>query len=194
MDFIGIYGKEIISILIPFVTWILNVGIKGKAKLIWTSPHAFTFIVQEPLRNDQGNIIKQVQTVHTASIKIINVGREAANKVELIFNYKPQCINLWPVRYYEQKMDQDNRYIMIFDNLSPREEIGLEAISINLDLPAILVVRSAECIAQNVQLAWYAKVSLLRINILRVLLFSGSITVVYWFIVLLQLLIIKTPI
>lgn len=120
MDFITKYGKEIVSLIVPFITWFLNVGIKAKAKLIWASPHSFTFLVQEPLHDDEGNVVKPTQKVCTASIRVINTGRETANKVELVFNWKPQYLNLWPVRHYEQKTDQDSRHILIFDNLSPK--------------------------------------------------------------------------
>ena len=193
MEFISTYGKEIVSLLIPFITWFLNVGIKAKAKLIWGSPHSFTFLVQEPLRDAQGNVITPTQKVCTASIKVINTGRETANKVELVFNWKPHYVNLWPVRHYEQKTDQDNRHILIFDNLSPKEEIGLEIMSINADLPALLLVRSAECTAQNVGLMWIRYVSTWKINIARLLLLVGLSTSVYWLIALIQFLVLKTP-
>ena len=193
MEFITTYGKEIVSLLIPFITWFLNVGIKAKAKLIWGSPHSFTFLVQEPLRDSEGKVITPTQTVHTASIKVINTGRETANKVELVFNWKPHNVNLWPVRHYEQKTDQDNRHILIFDSLSPKEEIGLEIMSSNADLPALLVVRSAECTAQNVGLMWIRYVSPWKINIARLLLLVGLSTSVYWLIALIQFLVLKTP-
>lgn len=193
MEFISIYGKEIVSLLIPFMTWFLNVGIKAKAKLIWGSPHSFTFLVQDPLRDAQGKVITPTQRVSTASIKVINTGRETANKVELVFNWKPHYVNLWPVRHYEQKTDQDNRHILIFDNLSPKEEIGLEIMSINADLPALLLVRSAECTAQNVGLMWIRYVSTWQINIARLLLLVGLGTSVYWLIALIQFLVLKTP-
>ena len=193
MEFISTYGKEIVSLLIPFITWFLNVGIKAKAKLIWASPHSFTFLVQEPIRDHEGNVIQPTQKVCTASIKVINSGRETANKVELVFNWKPHYVNLWPVRHYEQKTDIDNRHIMIFDNLSPKEEIGLEIMSINADLPALLLVRSAECTAQNVPLMWIRYVASWKINIARLLLLIGLSASVYWLIALIQFLVLKTP-
>lgn len=97
MEIFKTYGKEIISILVPFITWFLNVGIKAKAKLIWGSPHSFNFLVQEPIRDTEGNIVQPTQMVRTASIRVINIGRETAHKIELVFNWKPQYINLWPV-------------------------------------------------------------------------------------------------
>lgn len=59
MEFLSTYGKEIVSILVPFITWFLNVGIKAKAKLIWGSPHFFNFLVQETIRDSAGNIFSQ---------------------------------------------------------------------------------------------------------------------------------------
>ncbi|MBJ6727510.1 hypothetical protein [Geomesophilobacter sediminis] len=193
MEFIRTYGKEIVSLLVPFITWFLNVGIKARAKLIWASPHSFTFLVQEPIVDTQEHILKQTQTVCTASIRVINTGRETANKVELVFNWKPQYINLWPVRHYEHKNDQDGRHMLIFENLSPKEEIGLEVMSINAELPALLVVRSAECTAQNVPLMWTRYVCLWKINLARLLVLVSLSATVYCLIALIQFLVLKTP-
>jgi len=193
MDLINKYGKELVALLVPFITWFLNVGIKAKAKLIWTSPHSFTFLVQEPLRDAEGQVLKPTQTVYTASIKVINTGRETANKVELVFNWKPQHLNLWPVRHYEQKTDPDSRHILIFENLSPKEEIGLEIMSINSDLPALLLVRSAECTAQKVHMMWVKYVPPWQINTARLFLLIGLSATVYWIITLIQFLVLKTP-
>ncbi|MCH7396184.1 hypothetical protein MMP66_18205 [Acinetobacter dispersus] len=193
MEFISTYGKEIVSLLVPFITWFLNVGIKPKAKLIWTNPHAFVFLVQEPLKDAEGNILKPMQRVETASIKVINTGRDTANKIELIFNWQPQHINSWPVRSYEQKIAQDGRCTLIFDNLSPKEEIGIEIMGINVDLPALLLVRSAECTAKNVALSWFQSVPNWRTNLVRGLILIGFSTTIYWVISLIQFLVLKTP-
>ncbi|ERH60090.1 hypothetical protein O204_21070 [Pseudomonas simiae] len=193
MNFISAYGKEIVSLAVPILTWVLNSGFKARAKLVWASPHSFYFWVQEPLRNSEGEVLSPSQRVCTASIKVINVGRDTANKIELVFNWKPHYINLWPVRTYEQKTDQDGRHTLIFENLSPKEEIGVEIMSVNADSPALLQVRSAECIAKNVQLSWVGQMSTLRINVARMLLFLGASTLIYWLIVLVQFLVLRTP-
>lgn len=193
MEFLSTYGKEIVSILVPFITWFLNVGIKAKAKLIWGSPHFFNFLVQEPIRDSAGNILQPTQMVRTASIRVINTGRETAHQIELVFNWKPQYINLWPVRHYEVHSDQDGRHILIFDNLSPKEEIGIEIMSINAELPALLVVRSAECTAQNVQLMWVRYVSPWIRGTALFFMFLGLSAAVYWLVTLVQFLVLKTP-
>lgn len=193
MQFFQEYGKEIVSLLVPFITWFLNVGLKRKPKLIWTARHSFTFIVREPIHDPAGNVISPSQTVHTASIRVINTGRETANKVELVFNFKPQFLNLWPVRSYVDKTDQDQRHMLIFDNLSPREEIGLEIMSINNDLPALLQVRSAECVAENIAVTWIPQFPKWKLGLARAFLYLGFATSIYLIIALVQILVLKTP-
>lgn len=187
------YGKELVALIVPFITWFLNVGVKARAKLIWASPHAFTFLIQEPLHDAEGRVVQTTQKVCTASIRVINVGRDTAHKVELVFNWRPQYINMWPVRNYEQITDQDGRHILIFENLSAREEIGLEILSVNRDLPDIIVVRSAECMARQVPMMWVHHVAPWKIHIARLLLFVGFGATIYLLIALLQFLVLKTP-
>ncbi|WP_338886814.1 hypothetical protein [Aeromonas rivipollensis] len=193
MDIFQTYGKEIIALIVPFVTWFLNVGIKARAKLIWASPHSFSFLVPEPLRDANGIEVSSKQLVNTASIKIINIGRETANKVELVFNYKPQFLNLWPVRHFEQRSADDGRHSLIFENLSPKEEIGLEIMAINGELPHVLLVRCAECTAKNVSIVWFRHVEQWKIKTGQFLMMAGLGSLVYILITLVQYLVLKTP-
>jgi hypothetical protein len=187
------YGKEIVSLLVPLVTWVINVGLKPRARLHWTSPHSFTYIVQEPLHDPQGVVVRQNQTVSTASVQITNAGRETATKVEVVFNWKPQYMNLWPVRSFEQRTDADGRHMMIFENLAPKEDVGIQIMSINRDLPGLLQVRSAECVARQVQLMSFPRVPTWRVRLGTILMFCGLAALIYWLITLLQVLVLKTP-
>lgn len=193
MELLHTYGKELVSLIVPFITWFLNVGVKAKAKLIWASPHSFTFLVPEPIRDAEGNILKTKQTVHTASIKVINAGRDTAHKVELVFNWQPQLLNLWPVRHFDHKTAEDGRHSIIFENLSPKEEIGLEIMSFNNELPDLLMVRSAECTAQRVPLMWIKHVPSWKIALAKLLLLTGLGATVYVAIALIQFLVLRTP-
>ncbi len=94
MTFIETYAKELVSPIIALVIWALNNLFKPRAKLLLAQPHTFTFLVQEPLRDEQGNIIKPTQTVHTISFLLKNDGTETAKNIELVFNWKPPCHNL----------------------------------------------------------------------------------------------------
>jgi len=193
MTFLETYGKEIVSLLVPIIAWVLNNLFKAKAKLHVALPHKFTFLVQQPRLDEQGNTITPTQTVHTNSFIIRNAGREAATKVELVFNWKPMCLNLWPVRHYEEHIEPDNRYVLIFDNLAPAEVLGVEVLSVNYDLPNLVTVRSAECIAQNINMYPQPVVSQSVRVIVTVLMALGLAAAVYLAIILVQFLVLKTP-
>lgn len=187
------YGKEIVSLVVPLITWVLNVGIKPKAKLIWTTRHAFNYLVREPVRDAEGQIVQPAQNVRTASLIVMNAGKEAAHKVEFVFNWKPQYHNLWPVRSYEERSDADGRYMLIFENLAPKEELGIQLLSVNNSLPELLQVRSAESLARQVDLMWFVRVAPWRIQLARLLALLGFAAAVYFAITLVQLLVLKTP-
>jgi len=131
--------------------------------------------------------------VSTASVQVFNSGRDTAHKIEVVFNWKPQCLNLWPVRSFEEKTDGDGRYMMIFENLAPKEEIGIEIMAVNADLPGVIQVRSAESIAQDVQLMWFIRVAAWRIQLGRALLLLGFGTAIYLLLTIIQFLVLKTP-
>ena len=193
MNPIQAYGKEIVALLVPVVTWVLNSFFKGKARIQVASPHQFTFLVQQPLIDPQGNQVSPTQTVQTNSFIIRNSGREPATKVEVVFNWKPMCLNLWPVRHYEEHVEPDRRYVLIFDSLAPGETQGIEVLSVNADLPALVTVRSTECIAHNIPMYPQPVVS----NSIRLaatfLIALGMAAAVYLTILLVQFLVLKTP-
>jgi hypothetical protein len=193
MSFIQTYAKELVSLAIPFITWALNAALKAKAKLLVATPHGFTFLVQEPLRNAQGAVLSPTQTVHTQSIMLRNAGSDTATGVELVFNWKPHCINFWPVRQYTDKVLPDNRYSVLFTSLAPGEAMGCEIFSINADLPRITTVRSNQCVGQAIEMYPQPVVAKWKIRIAQGLLLAGLAAVAYVLITLLQYLVLATP-
>ena len=119
MEFLQAYGKELVSLAVPLITWLLNRVFKARAQLRLASPHAFTFLIPHPLLDQQGAEIAPRQTIHTRSFIIQNAGKETATKVELVFNWKPPCVNIWPSRHFVEHNEPDGRYIMVFDSLAP---------------------------------------------------------------------------
>lgn len=193
MSIFQAYGKEIISLLVPFIAWVLSSFFKTKAKLQVALPHQFTYLVQEPRLDSKGKVISPNQTVHTNSFIIRNDGREAAEKVELVFNWKPMCLNLWPVRHYLEHHEPDGRYVLIFDALASDESLFVEVLSVNHDLPSLLTVRSANCVAKNLNMYPQPLVSDSVRKVVTVLLFLGLATTVYLIILLIQFLVLRTP-
>lgn len=193
VTFVQTYGKEIVSVLVPILTWALNRFGKGKARLEIAQPHTFTFLVNEPLVDAQGNVLHPNQTVETNSILVRNTGRETTRNLELVFNWKPKCVNIWPPRHYETKDQLDGRHVLKFDSLSPDESIGCEVLSINGKAPALLTARSDECVAKVVPMFPQPVIAPAARNVLRLLVAVGLAAAVYGAIVLVQFLVLKTP-
>jgi hypothetical protein len=193
MSILETYGKEMVALLVPLVTWLLNSFFKTKAKLQVALPHKFTFLVQEPLIDPEGKEVSPTQTVNTNSFIIRNAGRDSATKVELVFNWKPMCINLWPVRHFEENIEPDRRYVLIFDSLAPNEVLGVEVLSVNRELPNLVTVRCEQCVAQNINMYPQPVVSNAIIFAARVLMAIGLAAAVYIAIYLIQFLVLRTP-
>lgn len=193
MPFLETYGKEIVSLLVPILTLILTGLFKAKAKLQVALPHQFNFLVQQPLMDANGQQISPTQTVTTNSFIIRNAGRETATKIELVFNWKPMCLNLWPVRHYEEHVEPDNRYVLIFDSLAPNEVLGVEVLSVNRELPSLITVRSAQCLAKHITMYPQPVLSTATRNAVIVLMTLGLAAAVYLTIVLIQFLVLRTP-
>lgn len=193
MNFLQTYGKEIVALIVPLVTWALNTFFKAKANLYLAIPHTFTFVVEQPLLDATGNEIAPRQTVHTRSLLVWNAGKETATKLEWVFNWKPLCINVWPSRHYQEYIQQDNRYVLIFDSLAPNEFVGCELLSINAELPNLTTVRSDQCVAKSVNMYPQPVITNSRRRINVALQLAGLGLIVYLTILLIQFLVLKTP-
>ena len=191
--FIQAYGKEIVSAAVPLLIWFLGFVFRARAKLQLATPHDFTFLVQQPIVDAEGNQIAPTQNAYTRSITISNGGRATATKVELVFNWEPQCLNIWPPRHFQEFTEPDNRYTLIFDSLAPNEHIGCHLLSVNSQLPDLITVRSDQCTAESVFMYPQPYVANWKRRLALFLGFVGVAGTVYGLILLLQFLVLKTP-
>ena len=178
--FIEIYAKEITSVVVPFLLWLLTYLTKAKTKLQYATPHEFTFLLNEPLKGADDAIIKAKQTVHTITQIVTNIGSQTASKVEITFNYRPLYLNIWPARHYSEHTEADDRYVLVFDSLAPREQIQFHIFTLNGESPNLLAVRSDQCVGKAVNMIMYPVVSRFRVRTLLGLGLIGIGTVVYW--------------
>ena len=187
------YAKELVAITVPLITWALNTFFKAKARLMLSTPHTFIFLVQQPLLDEKGDQISPTQTVHTQSIMTWNPGRETATRIQMVFNWKPLCVNVWPPRHFDEHLEPDSRYVMIFDSLAPTEYLGCEIMSLNRELPNLVTVRCDQCIAQAITMYPQPLISPAKRRIGAALVLAGLGAAIYLLLILLQYLILKTP-
>lgn len=193
MGFLQTYGKELVALSVPLITWVLNTFFKAKAKLLLSSPHIFTFLIQQPLLDAEGHQISSSQTLHTRSLMVWNAGREAATRIEWVFNWKPVCINFWPPRHFDEHVEPDKRFVVIFDSLAPNESLGCELLSINAELPNLVTLRCDQCVAQDIAMFPQPVVALWKRRLAILFALAGLGLFVYVLLVLIQLLVLKTP-
>lgn len=180
---------ELFAILVPLIIWVLDKRLQPKAKLTVSSRHQFAYLVDQPLLDKEGNVIKQQQNAYTVSRIVANEGKEAATNIEVVFNWKPNCINIWPVRDYDEKIAPDGRFVMHFRSLAPKEQFSIEVLTINQEPPNLLTARSDQCQAEEGHLILHKQMrpSLARLRTILVLIGLG--TVVYLGVLLLRLLV-----
>lgn len=194
MEFIKTYGKEIISILVPILTWALNKYGKSKVNLLVSQPHRFTFLVQDPTTQADGTIANVTKSVHTISYLIQNASNETANKVELVFNWQPQYYNIWSPREHHTKLLDDGRYMLTFESLSPKELFQCELLNVNADLPNLVTVRCSECVGKFIEMYPQPIAKNWQRTLALIFMFLGFITSIYLALTVLQLIVLKTPI
>ena len=103
------------------------------------------------------------------------------------------CLNLWPVRHYEEHIEPDRRYVLIFDSLAPDEVLGVEVLTVNGDLPNLVTVRTAQCIAQDIIMYSQPVVSNTARIAATVFMALGLAAAVYLAILLVQFLVLRAP-
>lgn len=182
------YSKELVTILGVFLTFGLNRFLKSRAKLIFGRRHAFISLVEEPLKDADGNVVSARQTVRTESVMIRNDGREPAKNIEIVFNWKPQSLNIWPVRHYEARDSQNDRWSIKLDSLASGEDLNLEILSVNHDIPAILTMRSEDQLARMVEFEVVRSFSSKTKSLLVALMVLGLATSFYLLGILVQFL------
>lgn len=193
MSFIELYAKELVALLVPLLTWGLNRVFRARAKLQLGNPHGFTFLIQKPLVDQDGKIIAPTQMVQTSSFILKNAGSEPAKSIELVFNWKPECINVWPSRQMTEQVQADGRYVLLLPNLAPGEVMGFELLSVNRDLPKLVIARSEQCVAHPIPMQPQPVASAFKVRAVLGLSLAGLGLVVYAALVALQFIILKTP-
>src|SRR5665213_199729 len=175
MPFIEHYGKELVALAVPLITWALATFFKARARLLLAVPHAFTFSAP-PIKDAEGK--ETATTIRTRSIVLSNAGREAATGVELVFRWKP-LINIWPNRHYDPTEGENGAYVMKFASLAPGENLGCELVSFNTELPDLLTARSDQCTAQNISMYPQPVVPTWKKRLGMTLMLGGMGTTVY---------------
>lgn len=73
---------------------------------------------------------------------IRNDGKDPITGIEVVWNWKPHAINIWPPRPFEPFTDKDARFSITLKSLSPGEDLLVELIAFGGKLPEMMSCRS----------------------------------------------------
>jgi hypothetical protein len=166
--FLQTYSKEIVSLLAPVLTWVLANFLRARVRLVWSSPHSWNMLLE-----NQPIVDGRMPMVRSASLTFQNLGRETAKNVEIVFNWRPEHSNIWPQRAYDTATNPDGRFIFKFPNLAPKESFGIEIMSFQNELPAVVSVRCEQALGQQVQMLPQLVLAKWKIRFLVYLLLAG---------------------
>ncbi len=139
--------------------------LQPKAQVVWWSPRDVVF--ELPLREATQGANHELTTMHaptknlprqlsegtgiqpekfevrTRSIFIQNVGKSAAQGIEIAHKRKPQHFKLYPSLNYRETITPDGVHVVVIDSLAAKEVITFECLSVN-SIPEFYYVRAAE--------------------------------------------------
>jgi len=188
--FIQDYSKEIVSILVPIVAATCNKIAKGKSRFLCAQRHDFTFFLREQ-KEPNGEIKTPAGTVHTMSYFVRNDGKNQISGIEVVWNWRPDAINIWPPRPFDESKDSDGRFSISLKNMSPGEDLLIELIAFGTVLPRMVSCRCDQSVARHVELNFFEKLPSWKLWGFRALAFLGLATFVYGALRLLQILLIE---
>ena len=162
-------GGYIATIVVSLIVGYLSQFLKPRSKLLCWSPHNFYF----DLKLQPTNVVLQ-----TNSVTIQNVGRVAAENVEIIHQQKPDFFELFPARDFEEGTTANGEHVIKIKNIGPKEWVLMQLLSY-VTAPVLKNVRwkegQAKWVAIQPQRVWprWVNVSV------TALLIIGAGTVVY---------------
>jgi hypothetical protein len=167
-------SPQIIAAFLTIATTILLRLMQPRPKVVWGTSHNFTFRL--PTTNPPGGEF----LLHTQAIFLQNIGFSPAEDVEVILNYKPENLSLWPQLNYSTDTNPEGRCIIKIKNLGGREFTSLEMLHSQGDMPTTLRVRTPRGECKQVPMAPMQVLSRWTRMTLILLMFLGAFTIFYW--------------
>lgn len=142
MDLKG-YAATVIASIVS--GWFLR-NTEFKPKLCYWFPHNFIYNTTLP----DG----RPYFVQTSSITLQNLGRKAAEGIEIIHKTRPDHFQFYPSIPFQEEMTANGEHIIKIDNLGPKEFFTLQILSfISLQGSApLLNIRSKEGAARQISI------------------------------------------
>lgn len=125
--------------------WLKN-RLEPKGRLVWSVSHQHYYRI--PRLDADGSF-----SVRTQQIWFQNLGRKPIDDIEIVFNWKPQHLEVWDPRQYNILSTPDGRHVLSLPNLSAKEFFTVSIIDTFGEIPEVISVRWKGGIGKSIQMA-----------------------------------------
>ncbi len=182
------YGKEFFAVAMVLFSFGLHRIFRLRPKILYSVKHSSDYPINEPLLDQDGNVVLHNQIVRTASIIAGNNGLQPAKNVEFTFNWQPKIFTFYPGRKIKTETDEFGRWSIQLESLAPNETFSIEILSVNADLPLLSSMRSDEAEGKHVLMQPQRVYPVWVIRSLGALLLLGIGTTIYLIALAIELL------
>ncbi|MDP3025116.1 MAG: hypothetical protein Q8O10_06240 [candidate division Zixibacteria bacterium] len=131
-DLAGYIFTGIVLLIVGYLSHYLQ----PKSKVVSWMHHRFLF--------DGVDITDPPVTFATLAYTIQNVGRKAAEDIEIVHKSKPNFFKLEPVLNYEQCTTPSGEHVVKIPSLGPKEFFTIEYLVYRVPIPELLHIRSKD--------------------------------------------------
>lgn len=162
----------IITSLIGLLFWGIQRRLEPGAKLGWWMPHNFLFSL--PVQNLPNPLL-----IQTSTLTVQNLGRKAAEEVQVIHQTKIDHFQLNPRRDYTETIAADGTHIINVGSLGPKEWLQIQVLS-HVTPPFLVGIRSKDGPAKNVRFHIVRKFSKPVEALFGASVLIGGFAILYW--------------
>ncbi|NLP64290.1 hypothetical protein NH14_024670 [Paraburkholderia sacchari] len=162
----------VITAIVGLIFWWIQRRLEPAAKVGYWVPHNFLFNV--PIANQPNPLVLQ-----TATLTVQNLGRKAAEGVEIVHMMKPDHFQLHPKRGYEERSAPDGAHIIYLESLGPKEVLQIQLLAYNTQ-PNLVGVRSKDGSAKAIRFQISRVFPRPILLMLQFCMFVGAFGILYW--------------
>lgn len=144
------YSPQIFAVGLVLFGAIVNRLFRLKPKLLYSVGHSSAVGIAVPPPASDASPGRAL--MRSASIFIGNGGLQPAKRVEATFAFRPAAYHVHPMRSFQEEVGAAGTFSLRFDSLAPSEQVRIEIVSFNQELPLITAVRSDECTGRLVEM------------------------------------------
>ena len=165
-------GSHIVTGIIMLLVGILLRELEARPRVVWWSPHIF--LLDVPIGGG-----KPPYKILTHAITLQNLGRKAAENVEIVLNARPDSYGLQPSINYTELQNPLGQFVIKLAVLGAKEAVTIQILS-HIQAPPLLSIRSETGVARQIPVMAARQFPQWVYRAMLALMLVGSGFLLYW--------------